>query len=422
MDPCVFYHLSAVLLLFVDDVILGAKDNQTVSNIIQLLQDNVDVEDQGDLCDYLGVHVTPIPGGLRLSQPHLIESILHDLGLTFKSKPLSTPMLSSRILHADLDGDNHDNSFNYRAVLGKLNYLENSTRPDLAYSVHQCARFLARPKKTHAQAVKRIGRYLLATRHKGYNLCPKPHRSFECFVDASIAGEWITHLQQQAISDPNTAQSRTGFVIMLAGVPLLWSSKLQTEIALSSTEAKMIALSASAQEIIFLMRLLADAKVHGHDLHVATTKVHCRIFEDNLGTIQIAQEIRIQPWTKHINQKYWHFVSYLKSSLLSIEWIRSGDQLADALTKPLPVDSFCRLNQVICGWPSVIQPPPFNDERECDNTDTQRKPTFTSEAAITPKAQKSKWRSPFDKGSLDSEMRMCVFGFSGTSYKCAKHT
>ena len=62
MDPCVFYHLSAVLLLFVDDVILGAKDNQTVSNIIQLLQDNVDVEDQGDLCDYLGVHVTPIPG------------------------------------------------------------------------------------------------------------------------------------------------------------------------------------------------------------------------------------------------------------------------------------------------------------------------------------------------------------------------
>ena len=122
-----------------------------MSNIIQLLQDNVDVEDQGDLCDYLGVHVTPIPGGLRLSQPHLIESILHDLGLTFKSKPLSTPMLSSRILHADLDGDNHDNSFNYRAVLGKLNYLEKSTRPDLAYSVHQCARFLARPKKTHAR-------------------------------------------------------------------------------------------------------------------------------------------------------------------------------------------------------------------------------------------------------------------------------
>lgn len=57
---------------------------------------------------------------------------------------------------------------------------ELSGEPDLAYSVHQCARFLACPKKTHAQAVKRIGRYcighyLLATRHEGYNLCPKPH-------------------------------------------------------------------------------------------------------------------------------------------------------------------------------------------------------------------------------------------------------
>ena len=156
------------------------------------------------------------------------------------------------------------------------------------------------------------------------------------------------------------------------------------------------------------MCLLADAKVHGHDLHVATAKVHCRIFEDNLGTIQIAQEICIRPRTKHINQKYWHFVSYLKSGLLLIEWICSGDQLADALTKPLPVDSFHRLNQVICGWPSVIQPPACNDERECDNTDAQRKPTFTSEATITPKAQKSKWRSaPFNKGLLDSEMHTC---------------
>ena len=56
--------------------------------------------------------------------------------------------------------------------------------------------------------------------------------------------------EQQAISDPNTARSHTGFVIMLAGGPLLWSSKLQTEIALSSMEAEMIALSASARDHI----------------------------------------------------------------------------------------------------------------------------------------------------------------------------
>jgi hypothetical protein len=43
--------------------------------------------------------------------------------------------------------------------------------------------------------------------------------------------------QTSAIDDPDTAQARTGYVISYAKCPLIWASKLQTEIALSSTEA-----------------------------------------------------------------------------------------------------------------------------------------------------------------------------------------
>lgn len=102
VDPCVFYyHTDAVLLLFVDNVILGACTRSgTYSDVIQLLQDNVDVNDQDDLCNYLGVHVTPVSGGLKFSQPQLIDSISHDLSLTTASKALATPAVASKPLHA----------------------------------------------------------------------------------------------------------------------------------------------------------------------------------------------------------------------------------------------------------------------------------------------------------------------------------
>lgn len=76
---------------------------------------------------------------------------------------------------------------------------------------------------------------------------------------------------------------------------MLWASKLQTEIALSSTEAELIALSAATREVAFLMRLVTNADQHGHKLHIKTTQLHCRILKDNMGTIAIAQEPRIRP-------------------------------------------------------------------------------------------------------------------------------
>ena len=81
------------------------------------------------------------------------------------------PMATSRVLGKCEDSEPHDGHFDYRSVIGKLLYLEKSTRPDLAYSVHQCARFAANPRQDHAKAVKWIGRYLLHTRDKAISVC-----------------------------------------------------------------------------------------------------------------------------------------------------------------------------------------------------------------------------------------------------------
>lgn len=105
-------------------------------------------------------------------------------------------------------------------------------------SVQQCARFCNKPQQHHAQALKQICRYLLKTHDMGLTFRPDPARGLECFVDADWAGSW----QMRSSHDPISVRSRTGYVIMYAGCPIVWASKMQTLVALSTTEAEYIAL------------------------------------------------------------------------------------------------------------------------------------------------------------------------------------
>ena len=67
------------------------------------------------------------------------------------TKPKQTPALATVILQRDLDGKDLMNIGSTGSVIGKLNFLEKSTRPDIAYAVH--LRFSANPKKSHARAM-----------------------------------------------------------------------------------------------------------------------------------------------------------------------------------------------------------------------------------------------------------------------------
>jgi hypothetical protein len=82
---------------------------------------------------------------VNLSQPHLVDAILQDVKLTPKYLTRITPGRQT-VLGRDLRGDDFDGRFDYRAVVGKLNFLEKGSRPEIAYSVHQCARFSESPK------------------------------------------------------------------------------------------------------------------------------------------------------------------------------------------------------------------------------------------------------------------------------------
>ena len=150
-------------------------------------------------------------------------------------------------------------------------------------------------------------------------------------------------------TNADSVLSRTGYVITYAGCPIIWCSKLQTEIALSTVESEYMALSQSLREVIPLMTLLEEiSSVFPTILN--KPKVHCKVWEDNRGCMILASEGKFSPRTKHIAIKYHHFRSKVEDGSISIHPIDTREQTADIFTKPIDESLFIYLRKKLSGW------------------------------------------------------------------------
>jgi hypothetical protein len=167
-------------------------------------------------------------------------------------------------------------------------------------------------------------------------------------VDADFVGNWQ---RLHADTDPGKAKSRTGYVIMYGGCPVVWASKLQREVALSTTEAECNALSESLREVINMMQLLQETK---DKLQWTTTtkppNVHCKVFEDNSGALEMVRLPKMRPRTKHINVRMHHFREHVRLGKITIHKVPSRYQLADIATKPQPQDLFESQRESLMQW------------------------------------------------------------------------
>ena len=347
-DECVFYRGQTIFMIYTDDGIFCGPNREEISGYMEELGNRFNITDEGDIDEYLGVKVTRHDNGtISLTQPHLIDSIIADLGFKANTKGKSTPAPSTASLNRDREGPTHDESWDYRSVIGKLNYLEKSTRPDIAFAVHQCARYSSDPKQSHSTAVRYIVRYLMITRDKGLILKPSQH-SFVCYVDADFQGGWDASI---AMTDSTTAKSRSAYIIMYGGCPIVWASKMQTDIALSTTESEYSALSEATREVLWLMGLMTEVKERLVPETIDIPTIRCTVFEDNEGAKAMATVPKMRPpRTKHINGRMHHFRGAVDSGRIKIESIDTSDQLADIGTKPLAKDLFTRLRKEIMGW------------------------------------------------------------------------
>ena len=354
VDECVWYKGDIIFTFYVDDGIIWCPRAEGIDEFMRDIQDpktagqSFDIEDRGDVSDYLGINFSRQKNGkIMLSQPQLIQQIIDDVGISSNHRTKPTPAASSKLLHRDLLGKSFKGEFDYRSVVGKLNFLEKGSRPDIAYAVHQCARFSTNPKESHAEAIRHIVKYLAGTKDKGIILNPDMDKSFEVYVDASFCGDWKP---EAADIDVSTAKSRSGYVVSLQGCPLIWHSKLQTQVALSTTEAEYIALSQSLRDTIPIMNLMQELHDRGFTGASPIPTIHCKAFEDNSGALELAKTPKMRPRTKHINLVYHHFRSFVREGKVTVHHVGTKEQNADTLTKSLDQNLFVRHRKEIMGW------------------------------------------------------------------------
>ena len=349
VDKCVWFKEGIVLLQYVDDLLIVGINDETVANFKKILaegKENFVFTDGGPLEAYLGVEVSkPNNGSFELKQSFLIEKIIKTIIGDEEILHETNIPAAKELLHKDPDGPERKHDFNYRQAVGMLTYLQGTTRPDISMAVHQCARFSSNPKRSHERAIIKIIRYLKGTKDKGIFISPDKTKGIECFVDASFASGW----RPDHPHDASNVLSRTGYLIYYAGCPIHWSSKMQSEIALSTAESEYIALSQAMRETIPFMRFMTELDII-FPIYLPKPKLFCKIFEDNEACISMATSLKFTPRTKHLALKYHHFRSWVHKGFLEVVHVPTTEQLADTLTKPLEYQLFKKFRYQISGW------------------------------------------------------------------------
>ena len=350
VDPCFFVHKNAICLTYVDDCLWFGRDGKQLDALIAEMQKKMELKvESTDVSDFLGIRFTRKGDTIELKQDHLIAKVMEATGMS-DCESKGTPA-EAKPLGKDKDGPDHSESWSYPSVVGMLLYLAGNNRPDIAFAVHQAARFTHAPKQSHAKAVKRIVRYLQGTKDKGLVFKPTNDWKVDCFVDADFCGLWGS----EDPNDPVVTKSRTGFVIMLAGCPLLWVSKLQTETSVSTMMAEYVALSSAMRELLPLKRLVKKvAKFVSGDSHVKVTTLS-DVWEDNNGALTVATMPKVTPQSKFFAVKLHFFREHVKTEHnpegeVHIRKVRTSKQLADIFTKGLVEDKFNPLRDRLMGW------------------------------------------------------------------------
>ncbi|CAM8930606.1 unnamed protein product [Rhodiola kirilowii] len=207
----------------------------------------------------------------------------------------------------------------YSKVIGSLMYLMNCTRPDIAYCVSRLARYTSNPGTEHWKAIVRVLRYLRFTRDHGLHYTRYPE-VIEGYTDAS----WISDIQE--------SKATSGYVFTLEGAVVSWKSSKQTLITRSTMKAEFVALDKCGEEAEWLRNFVED--IPGWKTPVPPICVYC----DNQSTIGRAQNFMYNGKSRHIHRRHNTIRQLLSSGVISIDYLRSKENISDPLTKGLNKD------------------------------------------------------------------------------------
>ena len=308
-----------IVIVYVDDFLFFGPDLTEINIIKSFLADQYKMKDLGSCGQFTGIKLERNLEAktISLSQRVYIQKALDQAGM-LDSKPVHSPLVSGIDFIKNVNEPADEDFIRlYQSYVGTHMWAYVCTRPDLGFAVSTLSRFSSDPTLEHMIAVKRLYQYLQATKDLKivYRGGLTQHPRLEVYTDADWAG------------DKETRRSTSAYVAMLAGCPVSWSSKRQTTVAQSSTEAEYIAASEATKEAVWIGRLLEELC----QPEIYPIPLHC----DNQGSIALAKNPENHQRTKHIDVWYHYIREKEEDGTIAIDYLPTEDMLADGLTKPL---------------------------------------------------------------------------------------
>lgn len=269
-----------------DNCLVFCSDESLFQSFKEFLDSRYEIKWSTSPTLYLGIKINIKPGQITIFQPQYIEAKLEEFGMV-NCSPAKSPLPAKTVLRS---GSTEEiaaaANLPYQNLVGSLQCLAHTTRPNIAYAVSQLSSFNSSWTNKNWTKAKHVLRYLRFTQDQRITYDGSDKRL-------------SMHSDSDFSQCPTTRRSVTGYVATLGGGAVSWMSQQQKVVALSTTEAEYMACSDAARHVAWARSFLFDI-FHQDEL---PTTLHV----DNTSAIANANTKGIKSQCKHINRRH-HFI------------------------------------------------------------------------------------------------------------------
>lgn len=265
--------------------------------------------------DFLGYDIDKTNEGIMVTQSVYFMQLVRDYGY-HESNSVYIPATENPKGKKSMKLGVH----NMNKIAGSIGWATKS-RPDICYAFSKLAQGIKDSSDEAYLRAARLLRYINSTQAYGLWFPAKVdlHDPIVAYVDSSWGHE--------ASETGDNCTSRSGYIVYFYGAPVCWGSKKQTVVALSSTEAEIYAATEGIKEVLAVKHLAEELGI------VINRPIP--IYEDNTGVIALSKRNVISKRTKHIAIRHCFMNDCVKQGLIEFRYVKSEDNIADMLTKPL---------------------------------------------------------------------------------------
>jgi hypothetical protein len=322
-----------IICVYVDDLTIAAKQLSAIEKLKGELSGRFKMTDLGEVGYILKmqIHRNRAEKSLTISQEAYIKELMERFKIHGESI-FYTPQDCSLELKPETQMSQeaiYAQPFEYRELVGSLQYLVRGTRSDIANAVRELSKFMTSYNRQHWLAARRVLRYLKHTSTYGLHLS----------TDESCKLQQVLYTDASFGNSAEERKSISGYAILFANACISARSAKQDCVSLSTNQAEMISVSEGCRESEWIRMLLNELGLN--------QKGPVTVFCDNMSTINTIKNPINHKATKHIEIRHLFARELQEKQHINIQYCRTDDMVADIFTKALPRKQFEKLRELL---------------------------------------------------------------------------